>query len=370
MRDVVILGVGIHKFAKSWDKTIDELSGEAAMMAIKDAGINPMDIEAGFVGNVYEFAPPGPRAFGQILQTGIPITKIETACASSTRALGLCYQLISAGVYDMCMVIGVEKMPRGPIAGLGAGGYGDIMGTAPPPGAYALMAMRHMKQYGTKREHFAYVSVKSHKNATMNPYAQYQKEMTMEEVLNSRVISYPSNLYECSPSSDGAAAAIICSKEKAKQYSTRFITMASYAAGGPLWREGEPVYIAGYTPDMAKEAYERAGIGPEDVNVAQVHDAFSPAEIFEVEDLGFCPHGEGGPFVWEGNTGINGKIPVNTDGGLLSRGHPLGATGLAMLFELVMQLRGEAGPRQVKDPKVALLQNGGVGGGVVEIFKS
>jgi len=183
------------------------------------------------------------------------------------------------------------------------------------------------------------------------------------------MIADPITLYECSPTTDGATAVVVCSKERAKQYTTRFVTIAAYAPGGPLYEKGEPVMIGGCAAMMARKAYQQSGLGPEDIDVAQVHDAFSPGEIFLIEDMGFCKEGEGAIFTWEGNTEIDGKIPVNTDGGLLSRGHPVGATGGAMIAELTWQLRGQAGPRQVANAKVALMHNAGIGGGNVMILK-
>lgn len=375
---VAILGVGMHKFGRFPEKRPADMGREAALMALKDAGMDYRDIECGFCAHVQQPVGTGIDTFSELGMTGIPITNIEVACDSSTRSVELAAELICAGVYETALVIGVEKMPRGPIdLSLGSGterSYNDLMGMQIPPTIYALRATRHMHMYGTKPEHFAKVSVKSHKNGCLNPYAQYQKEMTLEEVLNSRMIAYPIHLYECSPTTDGAAAVVITSLKKAKQYTSKPVTLIGWNSSStiPPHEEDSPGILTTIEePDVAftaPKAYERAGVGPQDIDVAQVHDAFAPGEIFIIEELGFCPKGEGGPFVWEGNTEITGKIPVNTDGGLLSRGHPIGATGGAMIAELTWQLRGQAGARQIKNAKVALQENAGVGGMNVMIY--
>ena len=369
-RDVVVLGVGLHPFGRHPDKGLSDFARVAALEALKDAGVEFKDIEAGFCGRVYQNVGGGARAFAELGMTGIPVTNVEVACASSSRAFMLAADAIAGGIYDLALIIGVEKMGRGM---LGGGEmevpYQALMGMFLMPGAYALMAQRHMYEYGTKPEHFAKVSVKAHKNAVHNPYAHYQQEMTLEDVLNSRLIADPITLYQCCPTSDGASAVVLASAEKAKQYTGKPVYLRAWEGATPMYVKGEPELMEGPTSLIADKCYEKAGLGPEDIDVAQVHDAFTPGEIFTVEHLHFCPEGEGGPFVWEGNTEIGGKIPVNTDGGLLSRGHPLGATGGAMITEITRQLRGEAGVRQVEGAKTAMMQNAGIGGVNVLIFQ-
>jgi len=245
------------------------------------------------------------------------------------------------------------------------------LGLINAPSFYALKANWHMHTFGTKHEHFAHASVIAHKNGCLNPNAQHQKEMTLEQIMESRMISTPVTLYECSPTTDGASAVIVCSKEKAMQYTSNPVLLSGWNGGSPIYVKGKWQHALEDAPTemIAQRAYEMAGVCPADVDVAQVHDAFSPGVVFECEELGFCAEGEGGPFVWEGNTEIGGKIPINTDGGLMSRGHPIGATGGAMVTELTRQLRGQAGPRQVNGAKVALLQNSGAGGGNVMVLK-
>ena len=311
------------------------------------------------------------NAFAELGMTGIPVTNVEVACASQSRGVMLAADAIAGGIYELCLVIGLEKMPRGLVPIIGERSdlpYEFVMGLMPMPGAYAMMAQAHMHLYGTKMEHFAKAAEKAHRNGSLNPNATYQDVYTLEEIMNSRMIADPITLYMCSANADGATATVVCSKEKAKKYTTKPVRLIGWAGGTPMYVRGEPTLSEGPTEMLGKKAYQMAGVGPEDIDVAQVHDAFSPGEIFAMEELGFCAKGEGGPFVWEGNTEINGKIPVNTDGGLVSCAHPIGATGGRMIAELSWQLRGLAGPRQVKDPKVTLLHNQGLGGTNVMIF--
>ena len=377
---VVVLGVGVTKFERDPTRGIDEMAREAAITALNDAGMSYTDIQVGFCGNIYQ---PGasPIVFYDLGKTGIPITRLDIACSSTSKGVQLGAYLIEHGVYDTCLIIGVERMPRGmvpmpmepgAISSKHEAVYDGLTGLLTMFSAYAHKASRHMHLYGTKPEHFAQVSVKAHKNACLNPNAMYQKEMTLEEILNSRLVAYPITLYQACANSNGATAVVLCSENKARQYTTAPVYLVGWGEASMRYTKGNPIatYLSdGDTKLAAKIAYEKAGLGPQDVNVAQVHDAFTPGEIDSIEALGLCPEGKGGIFTWEGNTAITGKIPVNTDGGLLSCGHPLGATGGRMVAELVWQLRGQAGPRQVKSPKVGLLQNSGLGATNVMIFK-
>ncbi len=368
---VVILGVGLHPFGRHPDKSVGDMARVAALAALRDAGVEYKDVEAGFCGHVGQGVGTGLRTFGQVGLTGIPITNVELACASSSRAAMLAGDAITGGLYDLAMVIGVEKMERGLLTGVGGreGGYNESMGINLMPAIYAMWAQRHMHLYGTKREHFAKVSEKAHRNGALNPNAQYQKALNLEDILNSRMIADPITLYECSPTTDGASAVVLASEKRARQYTSKPVYLDTWVGGTPHYERGEAELSEGPNTVLAKKAYERAGIGPQEVDVAQVHDAFSPGEVFLAEELGFCPQGEGGPFIWEGNTEITGRVPINTDGGLLSRGHPIGATGGAMITELVLQLRGRAGPRQVEGARTALMHNAGIGGVNVIVFK-
>jgi len=371
--DVVVLGVGLHPFGRFPTKSLDDLAREAGLAALDDAGIEFNQVEAGYLGRVGGTGPPvgvGMRIFGELGQHGIPITNIELACGSSSRALMLAADAIRAGSVETAMVIGAEKMERGMlrVGGPDSDGYASLMGLNVMPAAYGMMAQRHMAEYGTKPEHFAQVSVKSHRNAMHNPNAQYRVAITLEEVLASRMVCEPLTLYQCCPTSDGASAVILCSASFARRRTTAPVRLRAWAGGSPVYSRERSPQGEGPTGLVARRAYEKAGIGPQDVHVTQVHDAFTPGEILTIEELGYVKPGEGGPFVWEGGTEITGRCPVNTDGGLLSRGHPMGATGGAMVTEVVRQLRSQAGARQVVGARVGLLQNAGIGGVNVLIF--
>ena len=379
MRECAVVGVGLHKFGRFPEIPIDEMGRDALLAALDDAGTEFRDIEIAYCGH---FASGNAyTVIGRVGLTGIPIMNVENACASSSTAFRQAYWAVATGLYDVALAMGFEKMQRG-VGGrmpqLGPRGYGSegvsyeaLMGTGAPPAAYAMAARKHMKEYGSTIEQFAQVSVKDHRNGALNPNAQYQQTTTLEEVLNSRMICDPVTLYMCAPTSDGASAAIICTKKKARQYTGKPITVAGWATGTPAyspmgdWGDLAP----NLSEKLSRQAYERAGVGPEDIDVLQIHDPFSPAEVLILESLGFCPKGEGGRWVWEGKTEITGEIPTNTDGGLVARGHPMGATGIAQIIEVVRQLRGEAGPRQVADAKVGMCHNVGAGFCNIHIFK-
>jgi len=370
MREVVIIGVGLSNFGRFPEKTVREMGRIAIGNALEDSGVPFKDIEVGYVGHVYQPMGTGASMIQEFGQTGIPIVNMEVACTSSTQCVTRAAWEIATGLYDVALCVGVEKMGRGPIPGTtAAGSFEEIMGLSVMPAVYAMMARRHMKDYGTTFEQLAMCSVKEHKNGALNPYAQYQKACTLEEVMNSRMIADPITLLMCSPTSDGASATVLCAKEKAVKYTSRSpVTIAGWVlSSGSYTKEGEEF---GGVEEVARKAYEMAGIGPGDIDVAQIHDAFSPAEILTPESLGLIPRGEGGRWIEAGRTDIGGKLPINTDGGLVARGHPVGATGLAQIAELVWQLRGEAGLRQVPDnPKVALQHNQGIGGFCINIYK-
>jgi acetyl-CoA acyltransferase len=373
-KEVVVLGVGVTKFGRVTGRGLVDMAREAGLMALKDAEVDFRDIQIGFCAHCNQPLGTGMECFAQLGMTGIPVTNVEMACGSQVRGVMLAADMIAAGAYDMALVIGVEKMPRGmvPLLGdLADMSYGFLMGIMPLPGTYAMLAQRHMHEYGSKREHFAKAAEKAHRNGSLNPNATYQDVYTLEDIMNSRMIADPITMLMCSANADGATATVVCSKEKAKQYTTEPMLLVGWAGGTPMYVKGEAAGLAeGPTEFLGKQVYEMSGLGSQDVKVAQMHDAFSPGEIFALEQLGFCPHGEGGSFVWEGKTEIGGKIPVNTDGGLVSCGHPVGATGGRMIAELCWQIRGTAGQRQVPgNPSVGLLHNQGLGGTNVMMFK-
>jgi acetyl-CoA acetyltransferase len=378
MREVVVLGAGLHRFGRFPEKSLQDLGREAIKNALDDAGVPFKDIEVAYVGRVLAGMGAGLGVVSELGQTGIPVVNIEMACASSTSAFREAYLNVANGVYDTALVVGFEKMQRGMLQISEQRSYQTVMGLAVMPAAYALQAQRYMADYGATPEMFAQVSVKSHRNGALNPYAQYQNAVTLEEVMASRTIADPITLLQCSPTTDGASAVVICASEKAAKYKARrTMTVAGWATGSGRYQahgegEGDAETNTGEVERLAKTAYERAGLGPKDIDVTQLHDAFSPGEVFVIEGLGLVPQGEGGRAVWEGRTEITGDIPVNTDGGLLSRGHPIGATGGAMVTEIFRQLTGEAGPRQVKEgkAKVGAIHNAGIGGVNILLFTS
>ena len=362
MRDVFVIGVGMTTFGKHSDRSLRNLGFEACLNALKDAGITPGEIEAGYCGNALGPALQGETGVGQnvfweVGIKGVPVVNVENACASGSTALREAWMAISGGHYDMVIVAGVEKtvMPKGTPLSVGAGELetklGDIF-----PGYFALIAQKHMEKYGTTKEQMAKISVKNHFNGTLNPYSQFQKPLTMEEVLNSLMIAYPITLYSCCPNSDGAAAVILCSGERARRVKKQSIRIAASALTSGTYDSQREFASWEVEQRAARQAYEMASLGPKDVHVVEVHDAFTISEIIHYEGLGLCPPGEGGRLIDEGTTELTGRIPVNPSGGLLAKGHPVGASGVAQVVEIVWQLRDEAGKRQVKNARVGLAQ--------------
>lgn len=374
MRRVAVVGVGMTKFTKHYDEDIKELTEEAVWKALQDAHMSPKEIQLAYCGN----AVPGvvSKQAGIVGQiglmsvgiVGIPISTISNACSSSACAVREAYFAIASGHYDLALAMGVEKtvMKReeatpaaiamaSKFLSLGADGELENVYGITFPGFFAMAALRHMQYYGTTREQMAKVSVKNHHNATFNPYAQYPYEITVDDVLNSRVICYPLTLYDCCPMTDGAAAVILASEDVAKKYTDTPIYIAGTGQASGVYANADDD-MTRFMPTIlaSREAYKQAKMEPKDIDVAEVHDCFSISEIIHYEDLGFCKKGEGGKLIDEGVTELGGKLPVNTGGGLKARGHPVGATGAAQVAEIVWQLRGEAGGRQVKGPEVGL----------------
>jgi len=374
-REAVILGVGVTKFSRV-PGNVEAMGREAGLMALADAGVDPNEIQMGFCAHCNQMLMTGMIVFNSLGIYSIPVTNVECACASASRGVLLAAELVSSGVCDLILVVGVERMPHGMVPLVGEMPDPQdipiemVSGLMPMPGAYSLMANRHSALYGTKPEHWAKCAEKSHRNGSLNPNAVYQDIYTLEEIMNSRMIADPISLYMCSANANGATAAVVCSKEKAKQYTKDPIYLSGWAGAMPRYDPDHPDFEDCDVEVASAQAYEMAGMGPEDMKVCQLHDAFSPGEILVIEKMGLCSVGEGGPFVWEGNTEINGKIPVNTDGGLVSSGHPIGATGIRMVSEIYWQMKGLAGKRQIPDPpKAGILDNAGAGGGNVMIFK-
>lgn len=367
MRKVSVIGVGSTQYGKFPEKSIENLGVEAVLAAIKDANINCAKIEFAVCGNVYGGMCVGQRILKEVGMTNMEIVNVEDACASGGAAFRQVWYEIGTGLYDVGIAIGVEKMTDllpGQLAPSGDDLEG-VMGMLFPT-YFALLMRRHMEKYGTTVEQVAKISVKNHHNGCLNTYSQYKKEYTLDEVLSSRPISDPITLLQCCPISDGAAAVILCANKIARQFSFKPIQIAaSVLKTGGYRNKMEDICFSETTFEAAKEAYEMAGCGPEDIEACELHDAFAISELLHYEELGFCRKGEGGKLIDEGKTEIAGVIPVNPSGGLLSKGHPLAATGIAQIVEIVWQLRGEAGKRQIKNAKVGLAHV--MGGQVADI---
>ncbi len=362
MRDVYIIGVGMTKFGKHLDRSLRSLGYEACLNALRNSGVSPKEIEAGYCGNALAPAIQGETGVGQnvfweVGISGIPIVNVENACASGSTALREGWMAVAGGFYDLVIVAGVEKavMPKGTMLDIGSSELETQLGEV-FPGYFALIAQKHMERYGTTREQLAKVSVKNHYNGTLNPYAQYQEQLSLEEVLNSPMIAEPLTLYSCCPNSDGAAALILCSRDKLSKRNRHPIRIAASVLTTGTYENQRDITKWDSEIRAAREAYQMASLGPQDLDVIEVHDAFTISEIIHYEDLGLCNPGEGGRLIDEGVTELDGRIPVNPSGGLLSKGHPVGASGVAQIVEIVWHLRGEAGKRQVKNARVGLAQ--------------
>ncbi|HZX34714.1 MAG TPA: thiolase domain-containing protein [archaeon] len=384
MRSVSIIGVGLTNFGEQWEKNFKELIAEAGVKAIEDSGVSRKDIEAVYGGCMASGRFVGQEHIGALIadQLGLnpkPSTRLEAACASGGVALRNGFIAVASGMYDTVAVGGIEKMTEVSTedAGFALGGAGDqetelFMG-ASFPALYALMARAHMEKYGTTEEQLAQVAVKNHKNAEHNPYAQFQRAVTLEQVMNSGYVASPLKLLDCSPITDGAAALILMETEKAKKITDKAVEIVASAQASDTLAlaSRKNLWEIGAAKIAAEQAYKQAKIAPKDVSFAEVHDCFTIAEIMAVEALGFCEQGKGGKFTEQGNTEIGGKIPVNTSGGLKAKGHPVGATGVAQAIEAFWQLNGMAGKRQVKDAEIGLTHNVGGSGAtaVVHIYK-
>jgi acetyl-CoA acyltransferase len=381
MRNAYVIGVGMTRFEKS-RRPLKELVVEAVTQALADASAEPDDVQAAYVGNAVAGLLTGQEMIrGQVLLRplgieSIPIFNVENACASAASAFHLGWQAVAYGVHDVVLCVGAEKLTHpDPSVGLAAIGTAvDVearaelaaaMGTEPDAkrsffmDIYAAMTKEYMSRSGAKIEHFADVVVKNQHNGALNPRAQYGAELTVDEVLAAREIVWPLTLLMCSPISDGAAAVVLASSRARRRLNARPgpRVRASIVVSGNRHDSNDPT--AGSTGRAAALAYEAAGIGPDELDCAELHDATAPAELMAYEQVAFASPGEGPELIQSGQTKLGGRLPVNTSGGLLAKGHPIGATGIAQLCEATWQLRSEAGPRQVEGARVALTQNGG-----------
>jgi acetyl-CoA acetyltransferase len=369
-RPAYVLGVGMTAFGKFPDEGLQSLGRMAALAALEDAGVRPSEVEVLACGSARSGVLHGRESgVGQLIGwelgiDGIPVYNEKAYCASGTLAFNVAYMAVAGGFQDVALVVGVEHMSRRHGRGQALTSDGmeleTLFGFAPPV-FYSMAAQRHACEYGTTRRQIAQVAVKNRRAASLNPVAQYRDPITVEDVLASRPVAGMLNLLDCCPTGDGGAAAVIASEEGARRLGcTPDVRIAASVVGSGRHRDPVPS-MTSFELDVvtAKRAYESAGIGPSDIDVAEVHDSFSIAEIIHYEDLGFCQRGEGGRLVEDGSTALGGRLPVCPSGGLLTRGHPLGATGVAQLVELTDQLRGRCGPRQVENPRVSLAQISG-----------
>jgi len=375
MRQVAVVGIGKTAFGAFPDRDLRSLAVEAGQKALENAGAKPSQVEAFHLGN---FAGPSfvgqnhlaPYVAAGMGITGIPATRFEAACASSGAAFFHGVSAVAAGLYDVILVTGVEKMTSQPTPKVteilaGAGDLcGEVRAGATFPALFAMIARRHMYQYGTTREQMAAVAVKNHANGAKNPLAHMRKVITMEQALNGKPISEPLTVYDCSLISDGAAAVLVVPFERASEFTDKPVRVLgiSQASDNVALDEKDDITTLRAVKISAEKAYKVAGVKPSDIQFAEVHDCFTIAEIVAIEDLGFVKKGEGGPYSLAGKTCIQGELPVNTSGGLKAKGHPVGATGVGQICDVVQQIRGEAGERQVKRNSLGLAQNLGGSG--------
>ncbi len=405
MRDVYVIGVGMTPFGKYMDKSMKQLSSDAVNRALEHAGISKSDLQVAVVGNAYQGLVTGQESIrGQVVLRSmgignIPVTNVENACCSSSTAFQVAWMDIALGLHDVALVLGMEKMymeDREKRLKLysssadievvelmvkamrqdaeqkrqAAEAQGKVARANPSKGGsafmelYAMGARRHMDKYGLTQRQLAVISSKNHNNSVHNPYAQYRQPFTVEEVLEAPPVAYPLTRPMCSPVGDGASAVIMCSKGYVRKLGiSKPVKVLATVLGGGMDRGFDDPDLG---ERLGKIAYETAGVGPEDIDVAEFHDATAFGEVANTEALGFCPRGEGGIFAEEGHSAIDGKLPINPSGGLESKGHPIGATGAAQITELVWQLRGEANGRQVEKARIALAENGGGNIGIEE----
>ena len=382
MRDVAVIGVGMTKWGELWEKSLRTIFVETALLALDDAGVDRID--SMYVGSMSSGLFVGQEHIASLLadylgQAPVPSARVETACASGGLALKLGFMEVASGMSDVVLVSGIEKMTDvngyeatyalGTAADQEYEGYHGITF----PGLYALIARAHMEKYGTTREQLALVAVKNHLNGSKNPLAQYPFKITVDSVLNSVMVADPLRILDCSPITDGAAAVILCPIETARKMNKPVVKIigSGHATDSIALSSRKDITWLEATYQAGKRAYAMANKKPKDIDILEVHDCFTIAEICVIEALGIVEKGKGGEAVEDEVTYLEGKIPVNTSGGLKAKGHPVGATGVAQVIEIVKQLRGEAGKRQVKNPRIGMAQNMGGSGGstLVHIFE-
>jgi acetyl-CoA acyltransferase len=360
MSDAFIAGADMIAFGRYPDRTYFELGAEATLLALDDCGLSIRDVGAVYASSCFNAQSMlGQKVLKEIGQTGVPCINVSNACASGATAVREATMAVRSGMVDVALAVGAEKNPRGMLGGAPAFGppVEGLFGSESMPAVFAEAGMVHANMYGTTLEQFAQVAVKNHFHATMNPKAAYRKETPLEEVLASEMIAWPLTKLMCSANVDGAAAVIIVSEKKAREMGMgRMVRIrGSVLTSDPYEpRNPEMFDASSVTRLAAAQAYEMAGLGPQDLDIVELHDCFATAEILHYENLQLCGAGEAGRLIDSGATALGGRIPVNVSGGLLSKGHPIGATGVANIVEIVEHLRGEAGARQVAGAKIGL----------------
>jgi len=342
------------------DKRLRDLGRIACFAALKDAGVVPKEVQAGFCGNalapaIQQETGVGQSVFWEVGINKIPVLNIENACCSGSSAFREAWLSVASGLYDVAIVVGVEKTytEKGGVLDIGKADLEMMLGLV-LPSYFAIMAQRYIYDYGLFAQDLALVAVKNRFHGSLNPYSQFQKPVTVEEVLSSPMIADPLTRLSCTPLSDGAAAAILASKDMAIRLNKKIITVAASVLQSGAYQN--PMNLSNWDLNVraAEEAYNTANLGPEDIDLAEVHDCFTISELLHYETLGFCKKGEGVKLLKEKKTQLGGKVPFSVSGGLLAKGHPVGCTGVAQIVEAVWQLRGEAGKRQVSNARVAL----------------
>ncbi|MGD0114965.1 MAG: acetyl-CoA acetyltransferase [Dehalococcoidia bacterium] len=374
---VAIIGVGCTKFGELWDKDVEDLVVDAAYEALDDAGMSPEDVQAAWIGVLYPFTGLSGNTFSDPMKLfGIPVTRVENYCASGMDAFRNACYAVASGAYDVAIACGVEKLMDTGSSGLPMQGFSHpVFGVASAPALFALSATRCFHQYGWTKEDLARVAVKNHKNGAKHPKAHFRREITMEDALSAPMIAWPLGRFDCCAMSDGSAALVITRPEIAERskHKDDYVLVKANAlavsSGRPMFSNSTDFLGFTATQDAARAAYADAGVKDpaKEIDLAEVHDCFSITEILNYEDLGFCEHGQGAAFVAEGRSEVDGDLPVNASGGLKCFGHPIGATGCRMLYEITKQLQGRADGAQVKDARLGLAHNLGGPGSVCSV---
>ena len=366
--DVYVIGIDMIRFGRYPDRTVPNLAAEAALLALDDCGLSIDRMQALYCGNLGESSGMvGQRMLAEIGQTGIPVVNVANACATGATAFRDAWMSVKAEVYDLVLAVGVEQMGKGLLGGGGGRKVSTegILGSGTMPTMFSQIGLEHTRKHGTTFEQFAKVSVKNHHHSTMNPKSMYRIETPLETVMNAEMISYPNTKLMCSVNVDGSAAAVLASERKVRELGLmgRAVKVRASVMSSNPFEERQLALpdFSSATRLAAEQAYERAGLGAADIDLVELHDCFATAEIVHYENLGLCADGEAGRMIDDGETALGGSIPVNVSGGLLSKGHPLGATGIANIYEVCTHLRGEAGERQVEGARIGMTHV--VGGG-------